>query len=185
MERDYWLEPCGWQECPPDDRLDYCRREIDYAEDEVMEIIEQIDELVEAQSLESNSWHCHVRKDELQQSRNFESDSAFTDEIAIAGVRHGLSIYIEQNKKPTKQTYEVVTDWRITSDDYASAPYSRTYTIELYPDCLPLCTVTEPDLHPEMEANVDYQDRPMTPYDMRELCTEIDRLRSLESADQK
>ena len=184
MERNYWQEPCGHRQCPDQERLEYCAEELKYSPDDIAEVVERIYALLDAKSLKSYN-HRYSSEDQMScLQRNFETESGFNNEMALAGVRHGVELHVENLRGPSRQVYNVICSWRIASDDYLTVPYSRTYTLELFSGGSVQCCVSEPDLNPAMKDGfVTYAERPMTPYDIRELYSTIDQLHQIELAD--
>lgn len=184
MEHNYWLEPCEHQKCPLDERMEYCQQELKDSPDDISLVIEEIDRLFESKSLKSNNYNYLSDKQSSLTQRSFETETAFSSEIELAGIRQNLELRLEDIKHPTRQVYSVISEWRMASDDYVSVPYRRIYSLELYPNGSAQCSVNELDIQPQMPAApISCVERPMTAYDLNQLHQMLSQLQQIELAD--
>lgn len=184
MESNYWQEPCGHDQCLPYDRVEYCAGEVKDSPDDISIVVEEINYLFESKSLKSSNYNHRSSSEGSLTQRSFETETAFSSEIELAGIRNNLELRLESLKQPTRQVYSVTSEWRMASDDYVSLPYQRNYCLELYPSGEVQCSVNELDLDPNMpDRPIGYVDRPMTAYDLNQLHRLVSQLQQIEQAD--
>lgn len=179
MEVPYWMEPCEHGV-----RTEYCEREMDEAVDDIEMLAEMIESAVSSVEQVSINYNYHGSKDESSLHRTFEFDEAITDEAQILGVRRTVVIDIVTQHHPARREYTVATEWRLAAEDHArSVPFVRLYMVKKYPEGHAQCTVTEPTEAFGADEKMNYEDRPMVPYDMHELFSTLENLHELQRAD--
>lgn len=182
MEHEYWMDSCSHAACEPMNRMEYCVSEPEELSYEIYDIIESIEEAVLTVDQLSTDHSYSGNREESAILRSFEFDLAPSNELCLMNIRRTLDVCIEQKTNPSCRIYNITEKWLVNGEDEISAPFTRLYTIEVYPSGFPQCTVTEPDMAPAMEPVEQYVDRTMSGYDARELWNLVENLHTLQRA---
>lgn len=185
---DYMKEPCEHNDCPNEQRLEYCEQYLDEATERIVSFAQVMDEISTARGGVSRSFSYEGDSTSSLMTRDFDYDIAPDSEAHLRVIRSQAHVRIEQHTKPRRRVYTLVDKWRVASDDKVTSPFKRTYTLELYEAGIAHATVTEPDLDPR-DINTDrprpqtYIDRPMSLYDMEQASNVLYQLQQLIRAD--
>lgn len=176
------LETCGHAECDTG-WLRYCPIEGSAIEGDAGVVIDQIDNILyDTHNFGRSDFYYQGDEDNRLFARVFDKSNIIEDLTQVVGYRQQTIVSHERLEHPSRQVYQVVSEWYIPAEDEISGRYRTEYCIEQYPGHV-VATVTEYDmkteslLDSERGQSVGMIDRPMTSYDHEQLFVLLDGIR--------